>query len=196
MRLAPLAVLCLSVVTSGRTFAQRLEDPFAGFHARQIPRDTALVRQASEAARLVDKGFDSTVVVRTLGGRRMVFLRGWTGGGTGYQQVGILVFVAAGPDSVRRVWWGIADEHVHVGSYTGMEHPPEWDIHGCLYVYGSRLVYVRSRPAPPGRGGETPPVSPAGTYAWSERVGGFTRVGPAPAAAWPRCRRSRDTTEP
>ena len=196
MRLASLAILSLVASASSRAIAQRLEDPFAGFRAGPSPRDSALVRHASEASRLVNKGFDSTMVVRTLRGRRMLFLRGWTAGGTGYQQVGILVFVTAGRDSVRRVWWGIADEHVHMGWSPAIGHPPEWDVHGCVYVYGSRLVYVRSRAVPPARGRETPPVPPAGTYAWSERADRFVRIGPSPSAAWPRCLRSRDTSAP
>ncbi|HEX8905451.1 MAG TPA: hypothetical protein VF771_11440 [Longimicrobiaceae bacterium] len=203
-----------AALLAGAGDGQRLVDPFAG--ARPIsdqgpildPRDTSLTpkrgtagrtdleRRAVEAAGIVGKGLKMWIAERTVAGRRMLFLRGWTGAGTGYFQVGILVFVPGERGSLRRVWWGIADEHVHPGGFTGMPEPPEWDIHGCLYIHGDALVYVRSRPPPAGRGGETPPVPPSGTYRWDGRRGGFVRAGAAPAGAWARCRREPDTSAP
>jgi hypothetical protein len=191
----------------------RLIDPFAGVRPRSDvgrildPRDTSdeprrapvgrtpLERSAVARARLVEKGFNLWMVERTVAGHRLLFLRGWTGEGTGYQQVGLLVFADAGDGVARRVWWGIADEHVDVGNYAGRHSDLRWHVHGCLYVAGERLVYVHSRFDSPERGNETPPVSPSGTYAWDAGTRAFVRVGPAPAGAWSRCRRARDITE-
>ena len=213
MRLTTLlAAICLLFAPRAAD-GQRLIDPFAGVRPRSDlgrilePRDasadprrapvgrTPLERAAIRAAGLTEKGNDLWIAERTVGGRRLVFVRGWTGAGTGYVQIGTLAFVPAGRDSVRRVWWGIADEVADPGSIDG-RRMPHWRIHGCLYVYGDGLIYVRSRPSPPDRGDETPPVPENGVYRWSERACGFVRTGPAPAAAWPRCRREPDLTGP
>jgi hypothetical protein len=218
MRARPLLSLVTAAAAAACAFASpgaaqhapapRLADPFAGVRPRPDigaiidPRDTSdaparapvgrtpLERSAIAQSRLVEKGFNLWMAERTVGGRRLLFLRGWTGEGTGYQQAGILVFAADGRGGARRVWWGIAYEHVDVGGYGGTRRPLRWSIHGCLYIAGDRLVYVHSPFAAPERDGEPPPVSRSGTYAWDARTRAFARTGPAPAYAWERCRRA------
>jgi hypothetical protein len=202
-----------SPTTAQHARATPLIDPFAGVRPRPDigrivdPRDTSdgparapvgrtpLERSAIARSRLVEKGFNLWMADRTVAGHRLLFLRGWTGEGTGYQQAGILVFADDGRGGARRVWWGIADEHVDVDGYAGTRRSLRWSIHGCLYLAGERLVYVHSPFNSPERDGEPPPVSRSGTYAWDARTRAFARTGPAPAYAWERCRRAPDVTE-
>lgn len=186
--------------------APALTDPFRGVrpqhdhavyaeHAAER-RGTPLERRALAAAPLSGKGFEVTIVSRTLAGRPLVLVRGWHAEGTGLQELGYYVFAAVGMDSVRLVWSAVAEEAFNPGTFyeSGKKIPgqqPPYDVRGCLYASGDGLLAYEAHGVPKLRADDDVPLPESGYYRWSETRQTFDRVRPSDAVLRARCRRER-----
>ena len=173
--------------------AQVTNDNFA----MHPPRGTALERRALLAADLSGKGFEARVTTLQLSGREFILVRGWTGEGTGLQQVSYQVFRVAAVDSLQLVWSAIAEERSTpprwMGNRNGRERVSDrpYDMRACLYASDDRtLAYVVAGRPGGQRALQTPPAPPSGLYVWRESAVKFERVARAPSDLAGRCKRA------
>jgi hypothetical protein len=137
---------------------------------------TPAERAAYAAADFTQKGFPFWIAARTVAGRSFVFVRGWSGEGTGFGQIADFIFEPRSGAPPQLVWSSVAAEQSTPGGpYAKQENP--YRIRGCLLLAGTaELAYYIVERRDRDRDDDRVPVPRSGYYAWSDSGSRFKLV--------------------